>query len=64
MPIAGARRTNSPSVIDRLAPKGSKQGFFFEKKNQKTFIRLARTQMDKSIFASFFSEKEDSSLHG
>jgi hypothetical protein len=51
-------------VIDRLAPKGSKKGFFFEKKNQKTFIRLARAQMDKSLFASFSSEKEDSSLHG
>jgi hypothetical protein len=42
--------------------------FFFEKKNQKTFIRLdpgpsnTRAQMDKSLFASFSSEKEDSSL--
>jgi len=45
-----------------------KQGsiFFFEKKNQKTFIRLRApehgrsAQMDKSLFASFSSEKEDS----
>jgi hypothetical protein len=40
--------------------------FFFEKKNQKTFIRChsrtaaARTpQANKSLFASFSSEKED-----
>ena len=43
--------------------------FFFEKKNQKTFIRLApvfprgdRAQSHKSLFASFSSEKEESSL--
>jgi hypothetical protein len=40
--------------------------FFFEKKNQKTFIRLLiapnPAQSDKSLFASFSSEKEDSSL--
>jgi hypothetical protein len=42
--------------------------FFFEKKNQKTFIHLHPTsirgwaQMDKSLFASFSSEKEDSSV--
>jgi hypothetical protein len=41
--------------------------FFFEKKNQKTSIhllragRLASAQTDKSLFASFSSEKEDSS---
>jgi len=41
--------------------------FFFEKKNQKTFIRLSPSrgtgaaQTDKSLFASFSSEKEDSS---
>jgi hypothetical protein len=41
--------------------------FFFEKKNQKTFVHLARvcgTFRDstiKSLFASFSSEKEDSS---
>jgi hypothetical protein len=43
-----------------------KQGkqFFFEKKNQKTFIRLTRSfegssaQMNESLFASFSSEKE------
>jgi hypothetical protein len=40
--------------------------FFFEKKNQKTFHRLCRAwatgsaQMIKSLFASFYSEKEDS----
>jgi len=40
--------------------------FFFEKKNQKTFIRLGdgrrrhSDQMDKSLFASFSTEKEDS----
>jgi hypothetical protein len=38
--------------------------FFFEKKNQKTFIRLRialdRAQTDKSLFASFSSEKEES----
>jgi hypothetical protein len=39
--------------------------FFFEKKNQKTFILLRplsmknRAQTDKSLFASFSSEKED-----
>jgi hypothetical protein len=38
--------------------------FFFEKKNQKTFIHLARVQMDKSLFASFSSEKEDLSFKG
>jgi hypothetical protein len=38
--------------------------FFFEKKNQKTFPTLhpcrkpGRAQMDKSLFASFSSEKE------
>jgi hypothetical protein len=37
--------------------------FFFEKKNQKTFPRLpARAQREKSLFASFSSEKEESSL--
>jgi hypothetical protein len=40
--------------------------FFFEKKNQKTFIpsllALRPAQMNKSLFASFSSEKEDSSL--
>jgi hypothetical protein len=37
--------------------------FFFEKKNQKTFVHLpARAQADKSLFASFSSEKEESSL--
>jgi hypothetical protein len=30
--------------------------FFFEKKNQKTSIRLL---MDESFFASFFTKKED-----
>jgi len=34
--------------------------FFFEKKNQKTFIRLQTAQTDESLFASFSSEKEDS----
>jgi len=44
--------------------------FFFEKKNQKTFITLnrardtLRAQMDKSLFASFSSEKEESFLTG
>ena len=39
--------------------------FFFEKKNQKTFIHLKRfggvgpAQTNKSLFASFSSEKED-----
>jgi hypothetical protein len=37
--------------------------FFFEKKNQKTFVRLlASAQANKSLFASFSSEKEESSL--
>jgi hypothetical protein len=42
--------------------------FFFEKKNQKTFATWARRrqhrrdQTGKSLFASFSSEKEDSSL--
>jgi hypothetical protein len=43
--------------------------FFFEKKNQKTFIRFtpspppqARPKRTKSLFASFSSEKEDSSF--
>jgi hypothetical protein len=30
--------------------------FFFEKKNQKTFVHK---QMDESLFASFSTEKED-----
>jgi len=40
--------------------------FFFEKKNQKTFIRLRRgghaasVQREKSFFASFCSQKEES----
>jgi hypothetical protein len=38
--------------------------FFFEKKNQKTFIPGAAEQVklreDKSLFAAFSSEKEDS----
>jgi hypothetical protein len=36
--------------------------FFFEKKNQKTFIPLPRggTKRMKSLFASFSSEKEES----
>jgi len=38
--------------------------FFFEKKNQKTFTRsvsrVNQIQMNKSLFASFSSEKEDS----
>jgi hypothetical protein len=40
--------------------------FFFEKKKQKTFVRGVRVNpveqypMDKSLFASFSSEKEDS----
>jgi hypothetical protein len=40
--------------------------FFFEKKNQKTFIPLGRAagrqrapRPNKSLFASFSSEKED-----
>jgi hypothetical protein len=40
--------------------------FFFEKKNQKTFNRLVRRcgratrrMTDRSLFASFSSEKED-----
>jgi hypothetical protein len=43
--------------------------FFLERKNQRTFIRLAspfataRTQMDKSLFASFSSEKEGLPVH-
>jgi hypothetical protein len=42
--------------------------FFFEKKNQKTFIRLRQggtgpsASSDKSLFASFSSEKEDASF--
>jgi hypothetical protein len=42
--------------------------FFFEKKNQKTFIPLhpardtAPAPMNESLFASFSSEKEDSSF--
>jgi hypothetical protein len=42
--------------------KGSKW-FFFEKKNQKTFINWRRDYPRpsyKSLFASFSSEKEDS----
>jgi hypothetical protein len=37
--------------------------FFFEKKNQKTFVRFASrvtpAKTNKSLFASFSSEKED-----
>jgi len=42
--------------------------FFFEKKNQKTFIYWDRAHphqralVDESLFASFSSEKEDSCL--
>jgi hypothetical protein len=40
--------------------------FFFEKKNQKTFIHLRSEspglKEDKSLFASFSSEKEESSF--
>jgi hypothetical protein len=42
--------------------------FFFEKKNQKTFITLRRSlhgtpvPSQKSLFASFSSEKEESSF--
>jgi hypothetical protein len=42
--------------------------FFFEKKNQKTSIRLGRArdanpaQMDESLFASFSTEIEESSF--
>jgi hypothetical protein len=42
--------------------------FFFEKKNQKTFLpfagaaRIVPAQTDESFFASFFSKKEDSSF--
>jgi len=50
-----------------FGPSGSEgKGFFFEKKNQKTFIRLGLfclflgTKTDKSLFASFSSEKEES----
>jgi hypothetical protein len=42
--------------------KGS--AFFFEKKNQKTFIHFAVAPKGKSFFASFFSKKEDSSFLG
>jgi hypothetical protein len=36
------------------------KGFFFEKKNQKTFILFGFVlKTDKSLFASFSSEKED-----
>jgi hypothetical protein len=49
--------------------------FFFEKKNQKTFISslypflrpwpaVCRWRKSKSLFASFSSEKEDSWLFG
>jgi hypothetical protein len=35
--------------------------FFFEKKNQKTFVRsLDRVRVNESLFASFSSEKEES----
>jgi hypothetical protein len=41
--------------------------FFFEKKNQKTFIRLRLARLGgckrmKSLFASFSSEKEETFL--
>jgi hypothetical protein len=42
--------------------------FFFEKKNQKTFVRLracwapGTRASRKSLFASFSSEKEDASF--
>jgi hypothetical protein len=39
--------------------------FFFEKKKQKTFIPLGRglsASIGQSFFASFCSQKEDSSL--
>jgi hypothetical protein len=41
--------------------------FFFEKKKQKTFVnwhrdRVTREAISKSLFASFSSEKEESSF--
>jgi hypothetical protein len=50
-----------------LQPKQERM-FFFEKKNQKTSIPLPaayrqnEAQTDKSLFASFSSEKEESFL--
>jgi hypothetical protein len=51
-------------------PQGRKKEvlFFLKRKNQRTFVRLAspfaaRTQMDKSLFASFSSEKEGLPVH-
>jgi hypothetical protein len=35
------------------------KAFFFEKKKQKTFVRLATQPHAQSLFASFSSEKED-----
>jgi hypothetical protein len=50
----------------RLRKEGKEELFFFEKKNQKTFVRLGdavgrqrASRPDKSLFASFSSEKED-----
>jgi hypothetical protein len=37
--------------------------FFFEKKNQKNFCPRRSKETDKSLFASFSSEKEDPSFH-
>jgi hypothetical protein len=43
--------------------------FFFEKKNQKTFLhctvfnQFITVQMNESLFASFSTEKEESSFH-
>jgi hypothetical protein len=51
-------------VIGWGPEKEEGQRFFFEKKNQKTFIRLrgcrpSTGQRVESLFASFSSEKED-----
>jgi hypothetical protein len=58
--------------LHHLAKEQKRKRFFFEKKNQKTFIHLAphssafskapQFLTDKSLFASFSSEKEDTSF--
>jgi len=68
--LARRRGHHRPNKTRHGVPEGGvpvkeARMFFFEKKNQKTFIRLHPRQTNetgagiKSLFASFSSEKED-----
>jgi hypothetical protein len=59
-PLVGA---NVPDYV-RLRQVVERKRFFFEKKNQKTFVTVgcgsdrAKSRRTRSFFASFFSKKE------